>query len=116
MRRCEDAIRDATEVQKTCARTCFKLYEPEAEVVLGKAYQALTDFGQAKTIAHSAYEKAVGMHYRWQEGDAAHLLGEIYLTVGDKERAREWLEKAVGCRQEILDPDVEESERMLEGL
>ncbi len=34
------------------------------------------------------------MNYRWAEGDAAHLLGEIYLTMDDKERAREWIEKA----------------------
>ncbi|MCK4731476.1 MAG: hypothetical protein KAT65_03365 [Methanophagales archaeon] len=56
------------------------------------------------------------MHYRGQEGDAAHLLGEIYLKMGDKVKARKWLKKAVGCRKEILDPKVRESERMLEGL
>jgi tetratricopeptide (TPR) repeat protein len=110
------AIRDANEVLKICARTGFKLYEPEAEVVLSKAYLALTDFEQAKNFAHSAYEKAIAMHYRWQEGNAAHLLGEIYLAEGDKVNAREWLKKAVACRKEILDPEVEESERMLEGL
>jgi hypothetical protein len=48
--------------------------------------------------------------------DFAHLLGEIYLKDGDNVNAREWLEKAVGCRKEILDPAVKESERMLEGL
>jgi tetratricopeptide (TPR) repeat protein len=112
----EDAIRDAKEVLKICARTGFKLHEPEAEVVLGKAYLALNDFEQAKNFAHSVYEKAVGMNYRWAEGDAAHLLGEIYLMKGDKERAREWLEKAVACRKEILDPEVKDSERVLEWL
>ena len=116
MERHEDAIRDAKEVLKICARTGFKLYEPEAEVVLSKGYMALNDLEQAKTLAHSAYEKAIGMKYRWQEGDAAHLLGEIYLKMGDKESAGEWLEKAVACRKEILDPKVEESERTLEGL
>jgi hypothetical protein len=30
--------------------------------------------------------------------------------------AREWLEKAVGCRKEILDLEVKESERVLESL
>jgi tetratricopeptide (TPR) repeat protein len=116
MKRPEDAIRGAKEVLKICVRTGFKLYEPEAEVVLSKVYMALNDREQAKTFAHSAYEKAIGMNYRWQEGDAAHLLGEIYLMKGDKERAREWLEKAVGCRKEILDPEVKDSERVLEGL
>jgi tetratricopeptide (TPR) repeat protein len=116
MGRSEDAIRAAKEVQKICARTGFKLYELEAEVVLSKAYLALTDFEQAKTFAHSAYEKAIAMLYRWSEGDAAHLLGELYLKEGDKVEAREWLKKAVACRKEILDPEVKDSERMLKSL
>ncbi|NQE04819.1 hypothetical protein C5S32_03005 [ANME-1 cluster archaeon GoMg1] len=116
MERHKDAIRDAKGVQKICVRTGFKLYEPEAEVVLGKAYLALNDIEQAQTFAHSAYEKAVSMNYRWREGDAAHLLGEICLAAGDNVNAREWLEKAVGCRGEILDTEVEESERMLKSL
>ncbi|NOR78228.1 MAG: tetratricopeptide repeat protein [Methanophagales archaeon] len=116
MGRYEDAIRDANEVLKICVWTCFKLYEPEAEIVLSKGYLALNDIEQAETFAHSAYEKAVSMSYRWQEGDAVHLLGEIYLAMGDKVKAREWMEKAVGCRKEILDPEVKDSERVLEGL
>jgi tetratricopeptide (TPR) repeat protein len=112
----EEAIRDAKEVLKICNWTGFKLYEPEAEIVLSKAYLALNDVEQAKNFAHSAYEKAIGMNYHWQEGDAAHLLGEICLAAGDKVEAREWLEKAVTCRKEILDPEVKDSERMLEGL
>jgi predicted negative regulator of RcsB-dependent stress response len=56
------------------------------------------------------------MNYRWPEGDAAHLLGEIYLTMGDKVEAREWLKKAVACRKEILDREVKESERLLKSL
>ena len=116
MERHEDAIRDAKEVLKICAWTGFKLYESEAEIVLGKAYMALNDIKQAKNFAQSAYEKAIGMKYRWAEGDGAHLLGEICLAAGDKVNAREWLEKAVACRKEILDPKVEESERILKGL
>jgi tetratricopeptide (TPR) repeat protein len=85
-------------------------------MVLSKAYLAINDIEQAKTLAHSAYEKAIGMSYRWQEGDAAHLLGELYLAMGDKMEAREWLEKAVGCRKEILDPEVKQSEAMLKSL
>jgi tetratricopeptide (TPR) repeat protein len=112
----EDPIHDAKEALKICARTGFKLYEPEAEVVLSKAYLALNDIEQAKTVAHSAYEKAIAMNYRWPEGDAAHLLGEIYQKMGDKESAREWLEKAVACRKEILDPELKDSERMLKSL
>ncbi len=50
----KDAIRDTDEVQKICARTGFKLYEPKAEVVLSKAYLALNDLKQAKTFAHLA--------------------------------------------------------------
>ena len=50
------------------------------------------------------------------EGDAANLLGKIYLTKSDNVRARAWIEKAVACRKEILNPEVEESEWMLEIL
>jgi tetratricopeptide (TPR) repeat protein len=112
----EDTTRDANEVLKICARTGFKLHEPEAEIVLSKAYLALNDLEQAETFAHSAYEKAIAMHYRWQEGDAAHLLGEIYFKEGDIVEAREWLEKAVACRKEISDPEVKESEKILKSL
>ena len=56
------------------------------------------------------------MKYRWAEGDAADLLGEIYSVRGDKGKARKWLKKAVGCRKEILDPKVKESEGKLEGM
>ncbi len=112
----EDPIHDAKEALTICVRAGFKLYEPEAEVILGKAYLALNDLEQAKTFAQSAYEKAIGMKYRWQEGDAAHLLGETYLNEGDNVEARKWIEKAVGCRKEILDPEVKDSERMLKSL
>jgi tetratricopeptide (TPR) repeat protein len=103
-------------VSMICNRCGFKPYEPEVEVILGNAYLASGDTEQAKNFAHSAYEKAIAMNYRWQEGDAAHLLGEIYLAADDNVEAREWLEKAVACRQEILDPEVKDSERMLKGL
>jgi len=56
------------------------------------------------------------MKYRWAEGDAGHLLGEVYLAKGDKVKAREQLEKAVKCRKEISDPNVEETEKVLERI
>jgi hypothetical protein len=37
-------------------------------VVLSGAYLGLKDFEQAEGNAKSAYEKAVGMKYRWAEG------------------------------------------------
>ncbi len=46
----------------------FRFYEPGAVVVLAKAYLGLEDFEQAESNAKSAYEKAVGMKYRWAEG------------------------------------------------
>ena len=68
MVRHEDAIRDADEVLKICERTGFRLYEPGAEVVLARAYLSLQDNERAEGFAKSAYEKAVGMKYRWAEG------------------------------------------------
>jgi hypothetical protein len=53
------------------------------------------------------------MKYRWAEGDAADLLGEIYLVGGDKAKGRKWLKKAVVRRKEILDPKVKETEGKL---
>jgi hypothetical protein len=82
-------------------------------VVLAKAYLAQKDFEKAESNAKSAYEKAVGMKYRWAEGDAADLLGEIYSVRGDKANGRKWLKKAVGCRKEILDTKVKETEGKL---
>ncbi len=55
------------------------------------------------------------MKYRWAEGDAADLLGEIYSVRGDKANGRKWLKKAVGCRKEILDPKVKETEGKIKG-
>ncbi len=56
------------------------------------------------------------MKYRWPEGEAGHLLGEVYLALGDKVKARKWLKKAIACKKEILDPNVEESEKVLEKM
>jgi hypothetical protein len=44
------------------------LYEPGSDMVLAKAYLGLKDFEKAESLANSAYEKAVGMKYRWTEG------------------------------------------------
>jgi len=112
----EDAICDGDQALKICGRTGFRFYEPGAEVVLAKAYLGLEDFEQAESNAKSAYEKAVGMKYRWAEGDAADLLGEIYSVRGDKAKGRKWLKKAVVCRKEILDPKVKETEGKLKKI
>ena len=48
--------------------------------------------------------------------DAADLLGEIYSVRGDKAKGRKWLKKAVGCRKEILDPKVKETEGKIRGF
>jgi hypothetical protein len=48
---------------------------------------------------------------RW--GDASDLLGEIYSVRGDKAKGRKWLKKAVGCRKDILDPKVKDTEGKL---
>lgn len=80
----EDAIHKAEDVLKLCARTGFKLYEPEAELILAKVYLAQRDPNQAKTFATSAYEKANSMHYCIVETEAANLLA----TIGDLPREK----------------------------
>lgn len=109
----EDAIGDAHNVLEICGRTGFRLYEPGAEIVLAKAYLEKKVFEKAETFANSAYAKAVKMKYRWAEGDAADLLGQIFSVSGDKTKERKWLKQAVGCRNEILDSRVEETEGKL---
>ena len=42
-------------------------------MVLAKAYLGLEDFEKAESNAKSAYEKAVGMKYRWAEIKAGSL-------------------------------------------
>jgi len=44
------------------------------------------------------------------------LLGEIYSVRGDKAKGRKWLKKAVGCRKEISDPKVKETEGKLKKI
>ena len=112
----KDAVRDANAALKICGRTGFRFYEPEAEIVLGKAYLAEGNVEKAEEFAKSAYEKSASMKYRWAEGDAGHLLGEVYLAKGDMAEARKQLKKAIACRKEISDPNVEESEKLLNEL
>ena len=82
-----------------------------------QVYVDLKEAGYVVYAVNPNIDEVLGEHwYHWAEGDAAHLLGEIYLAAGDKVRAREWLEKAVACRKEISDTKVEESERILKGL
>jgi hypothetical protein len=83
---------------------------------MAKAHMGLKDFEKAEGFAKSAYEKAVGMKYRWVERDAADLLGEIYSVRGDKAKGRKWLKKGIGCRKEILDPKVKETEGKLQKI
>ena len=112
----KDAIGDAENVLEICGRTGFRFYEPEGELVLARAYVGLKDFEKAESNANSAYETALGMKYRWAEGDTADLLGEIYSVRGDKAKGRKWLKKAVGCRKEISDPKVKETEGKLKKI
>jgi tetratricopeptide (TPR) repeat protein len=62
---------------KLVNRTFFKLYEPEAEVVLAKVYLALGDIDKTKELAKSAYEKARQMNYYWPQKDAEELLNSF---------------------------------------
>jgi len=73
----KDAINAGNEVLKICQRTGFLLYEPDAEVILARAYLARKDSNQAKTFANSAHLKAKKMGYKLAENDASKVLKEI---------------------------------------
>ncbi len=75
----KDAIDTANETLKFITRTGFKFYEPEAELILAKAYLAQGDKSQAKSLAQSAHEKARAMHYKIMENESANLLAGVHV-------------------------------------
>jgi len=77
LERYEIAIKDANEVLKLCFRTGFRLYEPDAELILARAYLAQKDFDKAKSFAQSAYDKATEMHYHSPKTEAEQLLSTL---------------------------------------
>lgn len=113
-------LQDTKEILNTASKICkrcgFRLYEPEVEIIQGKSCLSLGDFEQAAAFVTIAYQKATDMQCRWPEGDAAHALGEIYWAMVEKDKAREWLERAITCRKDILDPKVRDSETILKSL
>ncbi|MEW6618411.1 MAG: tetratricopeptide repeat protein [bacterium] len=77
MKRYKEAISQANQILKLCERTGFLLYEPDAELILARAYLGLNDFDQTKTFAQSAYQKASQMHYHWPRVGAEQLLRNL---------------------------------------
>jgi len=77
LKKYESAIQNANEVLKICFRTGFKLYEPDAELILARAYLAQKDPDKARTFAQSAYEKATEMHYHSPKTEAEQLLSTL---------------------------------------
>ncbi|MEW6618962.1 MAG: tetratricopeptide repeat protein [bacterium] len=77
MKRYKEAISQANQVLKLCARTGFLLYEPDAELILAKAYLGLNDLDQTKIFAQSTYQKASQMHYHWPRVEAEQLLRNL---------------------------------------
>ncbi len=73
----EEAIQSCQSVLNLCSRTGFKLHEPEAELILAKAYLALKDLAKARPFAQSAYDKADEMHYHWPKLESGQLLEKI---------------------------------------
>jgi tetratricopeptide (TPR) repeat protein len=68
----KSAIDTANQILRLCKRTGFKLYEPDAELILAKAYSK--DPTQSKPYAESAHKKAKDMGYKPAEEEAARLL------------------------------------------
>lgn len=58
---------------------CFKLYEPNAELVLSKVYLEQNNIDKAKEFANSAHQKATQMSYHWPKIEAEELLKKIEL-------------------------------------
>jgi tetratricopeptide (TPR) repeat protein len=67
----KSAIDTADQILRLCERTGFKLYEPDAELILAKAYSK--DTQKSKHYAESAHQKAKGMGYHSSALEAIHL-------------------------------------------
>jgi tetratricopeptide (TPR) repeat protein len=67
----KSAIDTANQILRLCERTGFKLYEPDAELILAKAYSK--DLPKSKHLAQSAHKKAEVMHYKLSEKEAAQV-------------------------------------------
>jgi tetratricopeptide (TPR) repeat protein len=61
----KSAIDTANQILRLCKRTGFKLYEPDAELILAKAYSK--DTQKSKHYAESAHQKAEDMGYKIAE-------------------------------------------------
>jgi len=61
----KSAIDTANQILRLCERTGFKLYEPDAELILAKAYSK--DTQKSKHYAESASQKAEDMGYKIAE-------------------------------------------------
>ncbi len=72
-----EAESEINEGLRICQRCGFKLYEPDAEVVLAKVYLAQGEIAKAKEFAQSAYNKAKQMSYYWPQKDAEEILNSI---------------------------------------
>jgi len=77
--RYKDAIHKANETLKIVDRTGFRLYEPEAELILAKVYLAQGDKTQAKSYASSALAKAKEMSYKLIENEINAFLDKTNL-------------------------------------
>jgi tetratricopeptide (TPR) repeat protein len=69
----KSAIDTADQILRLCERTGFKLYEPDAELILAKAYLK-KDPQKSKPYAESAHKKAKEMGYKIAEKEAEELL------------------------------------------
>jgi tetratricopeptide (TPR) repeat protein len=65
----KSAIDTANQILRLCKRTGFKLYEPDAEIILAKAYLK-EDIEKSKHFAESAHRKAKDMQYKIAEKEA----------------------------------------------
>ncbi len=70
----QEAVQAGNTVLGLCERTGFRLYEPEAELILSRAYLVCKDVEQARAFAQSAYEKADSMGYHQVRVEAEQLL------------------------------------------
>lgn len=72
-----DPISDIETVLKLCERTGFRLYSPEAKVVLAEYFEKTGDHDNARKFAEEAKEEASAMGFHWPVHDADELLKRL---------------------------------------
>jgi tetratricopeptide (TPR) repeat protein len=111
-----DEAQRALDEASTVAQGCeFKLYEADCMVTAGRIALIRGDVETAATMSSQALHMAgdPDCAYAWAQGNALHLLGEVVLRGGDRERVGRLLQGAARLRARLEDPRLANTQEIL---